>query len=78
MKTYAIFLDDCEIHLSLSLGTLESVETARELIKYQMQESPNLGAGYVESYPFFQGEWEIVGGKLPVGFDQSAILEVTQ
>ena len=78
MKTYAIFLDDCEIHLSLSLGTLESVQTARELIKHQMEESANLGAGYVESYPFFQGEWEIVGGKLPVGFDQSAILEVTQ
>jgi hypothetical protein len=78
MKTYAIFLDDCEIHLTLELGTLESVETARELIKHQMQESANLGAGYVESYPFFKGEWEIVGGKLPVGFDQSIILEVTQ
>jgi hypothetical protein len=76
MKTYAIFLDDCEIHLTLSLGTLESVDTARELIKYQMQESPSLEAGYVESYPFFKGEWEIVGGKLPVGFDQSTILEV--
>ena len=78
MKTYAIFLDDCEIHLSLTLGTLESVETARELIKYQMEENPSLEAGYVESYPFFQGEWEIVGGKLPVGFDLSTILEVTE
>ena len=76
MKTYAIFLDDCEIHLSLTLGTLESVETARELIKYQMEENPSLEAGYVESYPFFQGDWEIVGGKLPIGFDQSTILEV--
>jgi hypothetical protein len=76
MTTYAIFLDDCEIHLTLSLGTLESVETARELIKCQMNESANLGAGYVESYPFFKGEWEIVGGKLPISFDQSTILEV--
>ena len=76
MKAYAIFLDDLEIHITLTVGTLESVETARELIKYQLEENPTLENGYVESYPFFKGYWNVTGSSLPVGFDKQTILEI--
>jgi hypothetical protein len=76
MKIYAIFIDDSEIHVSLKVGTRESVETVRELIKAQLEENPDLEDGYVESYPFFQADWTAVGGRLPVGFDKNTILEI--
>lgn len=76
MNTYAIFIDDLEIHVSLKVGTRESVETVRELIKYELEENPSLDSGYVESYPFFQADWEVSGTSLPVGFDKNTILEI--
>jgi hypothetical protein len=75
MKKYAIFIDDCEIHLDLILGDLDSVDCIREELTYLMKDSPHIEAGYVEQYPFYQCDWEIVGGKLPVNFDYSQILE---
>ena len=74
MSKYAIFIDDCEIHIDLEVGTLESIDTVRELISYELQDGKD--SGYIESYPFFKGEWEIVGSSLPIGFDKNTILEV--
>ncbi len=76
MNTYAIFIDDLEIHVYLKVGTRESVETVRELIKYELEENPSLDSGYVESYPFFQADWKVSGTSLPVGFDKNTILEI--
>jgi hypothetical protein len=78
MKTYAIFNRkyDCEIWVSLKVGTLESMDTARELIFIDLEADPSLEAGYVESYPFFQADWVIVGGRMDSGFDYDQIQEV--
>jgi hypothetical protein len=76
--TYAIFINDCEIWVTLKVGDRESIDTARELIAYQLDDNPNCEKGYVESYPFFQADWEVVGYALPVELDKSTILEVTQ
>ena len=78
MQTYAIFINDLEIHISLKLGTLESVETIRDEIKCLLQDEPNTEKGYVEQYPFYQADWEVIGSRLPVGLDKSTIMEVSQ
>jgi hypothetical protein len=78
MKTYAIFNRkfDCEIWVNLKVGTLESMDTARELIFIDLEADPSLEAGYVESYPFFQAEWQAVGSRMDKDFDFNQILEV--
>jgi hypothetical protein len=78
MKNYAIFIDDLEIHIALKIGTLESIETIRDEIKWLLQDDPDTEKGYVEQYPFYQADWEITGSNLPTGFDKSTILEITQ
>lgn len=78
MQTYAIFMDDLEIHATLTLGDRESMDTVREIIQEQIKADPQKESGYCESYPFWQCEWEITGSNLPIGFDKSTILEVTQ
>lgn len=77
-KTYAIFNQkhDCEIWVTLKIGDRESVETARELIAIEMDADPSLDKGYVESYPFFQADWEVMGGRFDRGFDFNQIMEV--
>jgi hypothetical protein len=77
-NTYAIFSEkhDCEIWVNLKLGDRESMNTVRELIKHEMDTNPDLEEGYVESYPFFQADWKVVGGKLDYDFDVNQILEV--
>jgi hypothetical protein len=77
-KTYAIFSqkDDCEIWVNLKLGDRDSIDTVRELIKYEMDANPNLEEGYVESYPFFQADWKVVGGRLDYPFDFNQVIEV--
>ena len=77
-NTYAIFSEkhDCEIWVNLKLGDRESMDTVRELIKHEMDTNPDLEEGYVESYPFFQADWKVVGGKLDYDFDVNQILEV--
>ena len=77
-KTYAIFNEkhDCEIWVNLKLGDRESIDTARELIFLEMDADDNLEEGYVESYPFFQANWKVVGGKLDYDFDFDLIMEV--
>lgn len=76
--TYAIFSQkhDCEVWVKLKLGDRESMDTARELIIEQMDADPSLERGYVESYPFFQADWIVMGGRLEPDFDYSQILEV--
>jgi len=76
MKTYAMFYDDCEIHVTLKVGTLESLDSLREELIQTLKGNPTLERGYAEQYPFYQAEWEIVGSALPVGFDVSTIMEV--
>ena len=78
MKTYAIFNRkyDSEIWVNLKVGTLESMDTIREMISYELDVDPSLEAGYVESYPFFQAEWQAVGGRMDRDFDFNQILEV--
>jgi len=76
MKTYAIFIEDMEIHVTLKVGTLESLESIREELIYTLKGNPTLERGYAEQYPFYQAEWEVVGSALPVGFDVSTIMEV--
>ncbi|MFZ4380038.1 MAG: hypothetical protein ACOYN1_09800 [Polynucleobacter sp.] len=77
-KTYAIFNQkhDCEIWITLKVGDRESVETARELIAIEMDANPSLDKGYVESYPFFQADWEVMGGRFERNFDFNQIMEV--
>jgi hypothetical protein len=82
MKTYAIFIDNCEIHVDLREGDIDSIPSIRDEIAEKMKENPTdvfgKAGGYVEQYPFYQADWEIMGSNLPVGFDQSTILEVSQ
>jgi hypothetical protein len=79
-NTYAIFNQkhDCEIWVNLKLGDRESIDTARELIFLEMDADPtnSLEGGYVESYPFFQADWKVVGGRLDYPFDFDQVLEV--
>jgi hypothetical protein len=77
-NTYAIFSEkhDCEIWVNLKLGDRESMNTVRELIKHEMDTNPDLEEGYVESYPFFQADWKVVGGKLDYDFDFNQIMDV--
>ena len=76
---YAIFnrKHDCEIWVTLKVGDRESIDTIKELIAYELDDHPDFDRGYVESYPFFQADWEITGGKLPVDFDCNQVLELT-
>lgn len=78
MKTYAIFSQkyDSEIWVTLRVGTRESLHTAKELIELDIEADPSLDRGYVESYPFFQAEWEMVGGRFEKGFDFNQVMEV--
>lgn len=78
MRTYAIFLEDCEIHIELIEGNQSSIEYIKEDIKEHLVAFPESDKGYCEQYPFYMAEWEIVGGKLPIDFDRSTILEVNQ
>lgn len=78
MQKYAIFIDDLEIHITLKFGTIESVETIRDEIKWLLQDEPDTERGYVEQYPFYQADWEITGSNLPANFDKSTIMEVSQ
>lgn len=80
MTTYAIFNQkyDCEIWVDLKLGDLDSIDTVRELISYELESNPSMDSGYVESYPFFQADWKIVGGRLDKGFDFNKVMEVTE
>jgi len=78
MTTYAIFSSkhDSEIWVNLKVGTLESMETVRELVIEEMNNDPSLERGYVESYPFFQADWVVMGGRIETPFDFNQILEV--
>ena len=78
MKTYAIFSykHDSEIWVNLKVGTLESMDTVRELVIEEMDKDPSLERGYVESYPFFQADWIVMGGRIETPFDFNQILEV--
>jgi len=78
MQTYAIFINDLEIHINLKLGTLESVETIRDEIKWLLQDNPDTERGYVEQYPFYQADWQVMGSNLPANFNKLTILEVSQ
>lgn len=73
---YAIFIEDMEIHLDLTLGDRESVDTIRETIKHQLADNPNQERGYLESYPFWQCTWEVVGYG-PECFDSDEVIEIT-
>jgi hypothetical protein len=75
--TYAIFNQkfDCEIWVNLKLGNRESIDTARELIFLELDADDSLEGGYVESYPFFQANWKVVGGRLELD-DYDQILDV--
>jgi hypothetical protein len=75
MNKYAIFIDDCEIHLDVEIGC-DSLESMREEIAKEMQSGREFG--HVEQYPFYLAYWEIVGSSLPVGFDKNTILELAQ
>ena len=76
MSKYAIFIDDCEIHIDLEIGNgLDSIDAIQEVIADEMQSGAT--EGYLEQYPFWLGSWEIVGYSLPVGFDKNTILEVS-
>ena len=76
MKTYAIFLDDCEIHVTLTEGDLSNVPSIRDEINQQMKDDKLIERGFVEQYPFYQAEWQFVGAGLAPDFDKSTILEV--
>jgi len=76
MNKYAIFIDDSEIHIDLEMGTIESLDAIREVIAEEIKANPLNEHGVIEQYPFWRGYWEIVGGKLPVGFDKNTILEI--
>ena len=76
MKTYAIFIDDLEIHATLKVGTRESLDSLREELIETLRASPKLESGYAEQYPFYQADWKVIGYALPVGFDKNTILEV--
>ena len=73
MNKYAIFIDDCEIHLDVEIGC-DSVEAMREVIAEEMQAGKD--EGYLEQYPFYMAYWEIAGSSLPANFDYSQILEL--
>jgi len=77
-NTYAIFNQkyDCEVWVNLKLGDRDSMETVRELIFLDMDADDSQDGGYVESYPFFQGDWKVVGGKLDYDFDFNQIMDV--
>lgn len=79
MKKYAIFIEDMEIHLNLTLGDRESVDTIRDTIRHQIADNPNQEKGYLESYPFWQCTWEVVGYGLEFidDFDSSEVIEIT-
>jgi len=80
MKTYAIFNQkyDCEIWVTLKVGDRESIDTIKELISYELDADPSNDKGYVESYPFFQADWEIMGGRFERGFDFNQVIEVSE
>lgn len=75
MNKYAIFIDDCEIHLDVEIGC-DSIESMREVIAKEMESG--VSEGYLEQYPFYIAYWEVVGSALPIGFDKSTIMELTQ
>jgi hypothetical protein len=78
MTTYAIFNQkhDCEIWVTLKVGDLESIETIREFIVDAMDRDHSQEKGYVESYPFFQADWVIMGGRIDAPFDFNQVLEI--
>jgi hypothetical protein len=78
MSTYAIFYKefDCEVWVTLKVGDRESIDTIKELLFYEIEDK-GLDSGYIESYPFFQADWEIVGGRLDRDFDFNQVLEVS-
>lgn len=78
MKTYAIFNQkhDCEIWVSLKEGDIDSIDTIKELISYELDSNPSMDSGYVESYPFFQADWTIVGGRFEPDFNFNQVMEV--
>jgi len=77
MKTYAIFYKefDCEVWVNIKVGTKESLDTIKELLFYEIEDK-GLDSGYIESYPFFQADWVIVGGRMDSGFDYDQVQEV--
>ena len=74
MNKYAIFIDDCEIHLDLEIGDFDSLDAIREVIEEELRD--NKSEGYLEQYPFWLGYWEVSGYGLPSNFDYSQILEL--
>ena len=74
MNKYAIFIDDCEIHLDVENGC-DCVESMRDEIAQEMKEGREFG--HIKQYPFYLAYWEIVGSALPIGFDKNTILEVS-
>jgi hypothetical protein len=78
MTKYAIFNQkhDCEIWVTLKVGDLESIDTIKELISYELDQDPSNDKGYVESYPFFQADWEIMGGRFEPNFDFDQVQEI--
>ena len=76
MSKYAIFIDDCEIHIDLEIGNgLDSIDAIQEVITNEMESGKD--EGYLEQYPFWLGYWEVVGSGLPIGFDKSTVLEIS-
>jgi len=49
-RKYAIFIDDCEIHLNVEIGC-DSVEAMRDVITEEMKAGKD--EGYLEQYPFY-------------------------
>ena len=80
MTKYAIFNQkhDCEIWVTLKLGDAESIDTIKKLISHELDQDPNIDKGYVESYPFFQADWEIMGGRIDLPFDFDQVLQINQ
>lgn len=75
---YAIFNQefDCEIHLTFNEGNLDSLSSVRDEIVKQLRHNHSLENGIVEQYPFYQVQWEIVGGRFEPNFNFNQVLEV--
>jgi len=80
MKTYAIFslALDAEIWVTLKEGDIDSIPSIRDEIISQCVADPSLDKGFVEQYPFYMAEWEMVGGRMDNDFDFSQIIEVNK
>lgn len=53
-----ISINDLNIEVRFELESEESIDTVKELIKYELENG--LDNGYIESYPFFKAHWTII------------------